>query len=113
MKWNKYKAIRTEVDGIMFHSKKEAKRYSELKLLEKAGEISQLELQPKFIIQIEGIKICNYIADFRYIDKKAQGTNGQMGTTVVEDVKGVLTPVYRLKKKLVEALYPYVKIREL
>jgi hypothetical protein len=113
MKWNKYKAIRTEVDGIMFHSKKEAKRYSELKLLEKAGEISQLELQPKFIIEIEGIKICNYIADFRYIDKKAQGNNGQMGTTVVEDVKGVLTPVYRLKKKLVEALYPYVKIREL
>ena len=100
---SKYKAVKTEVDGITFDSKREAARYMELVLLERAGEISRLELQPSFECIIDGKKICTYKADFRYFTAKE---------CVVEDVKGVKTPVYRLKKKLVEALYPGVKIKE-
>ena len=100
---NKYKAVKTEVDGITFDSKREAARYMELVLMQRAGEISHLELQPAFECRIDGKKICTYKADFRYFTAKE---------CVVEDVKGVKTPVYRLKKKLVEALYPGVKIQE-
>lgn len=93
----KYKAVRTVVDGIAFASKKEARRYSELRLLERAGEIRSLQLQPSFPIVINGVKVCNYVADFGYVDHK--------GNPVVEDVKGVRTPVYRLKKRLVKAVH--------
>jgi hypothetical protein len=96
---HKYHAIPTEIDGIRFDSKSEAIRYQELKLLERAGEISNLELQPKYSIDINGKHICNYVADFRYLDR---------GVLVVEDVKGMKTPVYRLKKKMVEAAYGIV-----
>lgn len=99
---NKYRAIRTKVDNITFDSKREAARYQELKLLRDAGEISSLVLQPKFPIQINDVKICTYIADFEY---------EKDGKTVVEDSKGVLTPIYRIKKKLVKALYG-VEIQE-
>ena len=103
---NKYGAVRTAVDGITFASKREAGRYSELKLLERAGEIAELTLQPKFPIWIDGVKVCTYIADFRYVDLSR-------GITVIEDVKGMRTPVYKIKKKLTEALYPGVKIEEI
>ena len=68
MNWtrNKYKAVKTTIDGITFDSKREAKRYTELKILEKAGYITHLELQPEYPITINGIKLCKYIADFRY-----------------------------------------------
>lgn len=93
---NKYKAIRTKVDGITFDSKKEAKRYSELKLLERAGQIKNLDLQPKFDLIINGFRIGFYKADFYYIEN---------GKDVVEDVKGVRTPIYKLKKKMIKAIY--------
>lgn len=93
---NKYRAIRTEVDGIMFASKKEALRYKELKFLLQEQRISDLVLQPKFPIEVNGKKICTYIADFIY---------NEDGIQVVEDVKGVKTSVYRIKKKLTEAIY--------
>jgi hypothetical protein len=99
---NKYRARKTEVDGIIFDSQREAVRYQELKLLEKAGEISNLELQVKFSLDIEGVRICNYIADFCYDEK---------GQVVVEDSKGVRTPSYRIKAKLMWALYR-IRIRE-
>ena len=102
---HKYRAIRTEVDGIWFASKKEAKRYQELVLLEKAGAISHLELQPIYEIVIRGEKICKYQGDFRYFCKEKRAR-------VLEDVKGMKTPVYRLKKKLVEASFPGTKIVE-
>lgn len=98
MRGNKYRAVKTEVDGILFDSKKEAKRYKELKLLEKAGDILDLILQPPYEIKINGIKICIYKADFQYFDK-------QKDAIVTEDCKGFKTPVYRLKKKLMKALY--------
>ena len=94
----KYKAIRTEVDGIMFASKKEARRYQDLKLLHKAGIISQLKLQPVYPFILNEKVIFKYIADFEYIEGK---------NVVVEDVKGMKTPMYRLKKKLIEAMYPF------
>lgn len=109
---NKYRAIKTTLDGITFDSKKEANRYAILKLREKTGSISHLELQPQFKVEINGRKICTYRADFQYIDKNVKGVDGQFGAMVVEDVKGVKTPVYRLKKKLVEAYFPGTIITE-
>ena len=96
MKQSKYKAVKTYVDDICFDSAKEARRYSELKLLEKGKVINSLELQPEFPVMIEGKKICKYRADFAYYEDDRR---------VIEDVKGFKTPIYRLKKKLVEALY--------
>lgn len=95
---SKYSAIKTEVDGYLFASRREAARYSELKILEKAGEISDLELQPQYPCVVNGKLICKYIADFRY-------TSNKRGNVVIEDAKGFKTPVYRLKKKMVEAIY--------
>ena len=93
---SKYNAVKSVVDGIKFDSKKEARRYSQLKLMEKSGAISNLSMQPRFDLIVNGEKCGFYKADFKYIEN---------GKEVIEDVKGVLTPVYRLKKKLVKAIY--------
>lgn len=92
---NKYRNIKTQVDGIKFDSKKEANRYCELKLLLKTGDITDLNLQVPFVLfdnSLYGRKV-KYLADFTYIDVKT-------GKVVVEDVKGILTPVYKLKKRI-------------
>lgn len=101
---SKYRAVRTVVDGTTFDSKAEARRYAELKAGELGGLVHDLELQPEYPIVVAGRRICVYRADFRYyhID----------GELFVEDVKGFKTPVYRLKKKLVEAQYD-IQIREI
>lgn len=100
---SKYNARKTIVDGIKFDSKKEAGRYKELKLLEKAGEIKNLQLQPKFTLQ-ESFKHqgkierkITYIADFMYEEK-----NGEI---VVEDTKGYRTDVYKIKRKMFLKIY--------
>ncbi len=98
---SKYRNKRTVRDNITFASKAEADRYSQLKLLERAGEITALVLQPRFICVVGGVKVCTYIADFSYYDK---------GRGVVEDVKGYCTDVFRLKRRLVEALNPGLTI---
>ncbi len=98
VKGHKYRAKRTTVDGIVFASKKEAKRYGELKLLEKSGKISNLRLQPVFPMWVKGCNVGTYKADFQYFC-------AHHCREIVEDVKGYRTPVYRLKKKIVEALY--------
>jgi hypothetical protein len=97
---SKYGNKKTEVDGIPFDSKAEAQRYRELKLMQIAGQIERLELQPEFELRVNGEKVCIYRADFRY--HKHNGT-----TTVVEDVKNkaTATPVYRLKAKLLRACH--------
>ena len=109
---NKYGAKPHRVDGILFASIAEARRYCELKILEKAGQIEDLELQPVFVliapqpfggmpslgIQYPESTIGKYIGDFKYFDKCQQ-------RCVVEDVKGFKTPLYRWKKKHVEAQY--------
>lgn len=97
----KYHAEPIFVDGHRFASKAEARRYSSLKLLQRAGEIEDLELQPRYDIVVNGRRIGFYKADFKY-------TNCLAGETVIEDVKSAPTaknPLYRLKKKLVEAIY--------
>lgn len=95
---NKYNAQPTVIDGIRFASKKEANRYCELKLLERAGKIKNLELQPRFKLHA-GIV---YIGDFAYLED---------GKTIIEDTKGVETAVFKLKKKLFEADYPELELR--
>jgi hypothetical protein len=101
-KRSKYGAIPTVVDGIRFASRKEANRYAELKLLERGGLVKELELQPKFPLYVMGgrkqVQVATYIGDFRY-------RFGPQGILVVEDVKGMKTPVYRLKKRMVETQY--------
>lgn len=94
----KYNARRTEVYGITFASGKEAHRYQELMLMQKAGVITNLERQVKYSIDINGVHVCSYFADFQY-------TNVADGEVVTEDAKGFQTQVYRIKKKLVRALY--------
>ncbi len=110
---SKYKAKPTVVDGIRFASMKEAARYQENKLREKAGHIRDLELQPKYPLVVAGVKIGSYVGDFRFWEKNDlyRKGDGKAEFLVVEDVKGFKTPVYRLKKKLMLALHG-VEIRE-
>jgi hypothetical protein len=89
--------VRTEVDGFVFASGLEATRYGELKLLEQAGEVRELQLQFPFRLDVNGIHVCTYVADFVYVDAQ--------GKQVVEDTKGMKTAVYRLKKKLMKAVF--------
>ena len=97
-KGSKYHAQKTMVDGILFDSKREAERYQELKLLEKTGWIQNLQRQVKYEL-IPPLKktgekterAVTYTADFVYEEN---------GETVVEDVKGMRTKEYRLKRKL-------------
>lgn len=105
---NKYYNKNVIVDGIKFDSIAESVRYKELKLLERAKEISNLELQPKFVLQ-EGFKKngktyrkIEYIADFKYEEK---------GQVIVEDVKGVETNEFKLKHKLFEYKYPDLELK--
>lgn len=100
-KANKYGAVRTTVDGIEFASKAEARHYSRLKLRERAGEITNLQLQRRFDLIVHGEKVGVYIADFVYEEPEKIET----GTLQVIDVKGVATPLFKFKAKVFEALY--------
>ena len=95
VKQNKYGNEKTVVDGITFASRKEASRYQELRMLEKAGEIVGLnrQLRIELIPKTRLYRACYYVADFVYFDKRT-------GKTVYEDVKGAKTEVYKLKKKI-------------
>jgi len=116
---SKYGAKPMVVDGIRFDSTKEARRYSELRLLEKAGQIRDLETQPKFPIDVvqlwqdgrwtwrtsqdeppQLIQCGVFTADFRYVEVEAN-------RVVIEDVKSgpTKTTAYRLRKRLVEAIH--------
>ena len=79
-----------------FASKKEARRYSDLVLLERAGQISDLRIKTRYPIVVNGVKVCDYEDDFSYVEN---------GARVVEDAKGFRTPVYRLKVKLMRAVH--------
>lgn len=98
----KYRAIKTPCAGGHVHdSKAEAARCDDLRALEDMGHIAELEHQPRFDVIVNGTKVCTYIADFAW-------WKGE--TRVVEDVKGVCTATFNLKKKLVEATHPGVVI---
>lgn len=99
VKTSKYRSQRTEVDGISFMSKKEAGRYCELKLLQKAGEISDLKCQPRYDLIVNGQKVCAYVGDFSYLTRD--------GSPVTEDTKSAFTAkleTFRVKAKLFRAL---------
>jgi hypothetical protein len=95
---NKYKNKKITIDGEVFDSRKEYARYRELALLQRAGQISDLQRQVKYELipqqRINGKVVeraCSYIADFVYVENKK---------TVVEDTKGFRTPDYKIKRKL-------------
>ena len=110
-KQSKYKNVNVEIDGINFDSKFEAEFYfSELQWLYAAGEITKIErqkkylLQPAFKYQDKTIRSINYVADFVVTYKN--------GSVEVIDTKGVATPEYLLKKKLLLYRYPEINFRE-
>ena len=103
-KKNKYNNKITELDGIKFHSKKEALRYSQLKLYEKGGLIANLRLQvayeliPKLVINGRNERAIKYVADFVYTDTVNK-------VEVVEDCKGFKTDIYKLKYRLMKHVH--------
>ena len=98
---SKYGNKKTTIHGITFDSKWESERYLYLKSLEKAGRIKDLELQPRYNILVNDQKICAYVADFKYNKENADG----IWEHIVEDAKGVETPEFKLKKKLMKAVF--------
>ena len=114
---SKYGNRKTEVDGIVFDSAKEARRWQELQLLERAGEIRNLKRQVPIQCAVNDYKICVYKCDFWYEEQAVitrsdePGVKGGWWVSVAEDVKGFRTPTYRLKAKLVQALHG-IQIRE-
>jgi hypothetical protein len=116
MAYNKYH-VSAKVDrtfqGHVFDSKAEMHHYQELKLLEKAREIAGLEIQPEFLLQKaftdkagKKHREINYRADFIYFDNKLE-------KCIVEDVKGMLTEVYKIKRKLFLFRYPEITLKEI
>lgn len=105
---NKYRNKKVQVDMYVFDSIQESRRYKELKLLERAGKIQNLELQPHFLLQDsfrkngKTFRKIEYIADFKYIEN---------GKTIVEDVKGIQTEVFKIKHKIFEKIYPELELR--
>jgi hypothetical protein len=103
-KKTKYNNKITELDGIKFHSRKESMRYGQLKLYEKGGLISDLRLQvsyeliPKLVINGKTERAIKYIADFVYFDTVHK-------VEVVEDVKGMITDIFKLKYRLMKMTY--------
>ena len=104
----KYKNKKTQVDMYLFDSVLEAKRYKQLALLERDGEIKNLKLQVPFLLQEsfrkngKTYRKIEYIADFVYEE------NGQ---TIVEDTKGIKTDVFKIKQKLFEYKYPNLSLK--
>jgi hypothetical protein len=119
---SKYRNRKTEVDGIVFDSAKEARRWQELQLLERAGEIKSLRRQVPIVCEVNGQLVCKWVSDFAYQEFVKAGWHGEdvfvhgksFWREVFEDVKSAYTrklPVYRLKAKLVQALHG-ITIRE-
>lgn len=98
---NKYGAKKTVFMGIKFDSKWEAERYGQLVAMERAGVVRNLERQVKYEIVVNDHKICRYIADFVYENVLEDGSSQK----IVEDAKGVETADFKLKKKLMKAVF--------
>jgi hypothetical protein len=98
--------------GVSFDSQSEAKRWAELKLLERAGEIRELTLHPRYDLSVNGIHICDMIPDYSY-ECLVEGSDGrhrffQTWMKVCEDRKGgtaTQTDVFKLKRKLLKAIH--------
>lgn len=96
LKRSKYGNVKTEVNGLRFDSILEARTWGKLQLLEKAGEIHDLQRQVPYDLVVNGTKVCRYVADYRWLDKN--------GMPHVGDAKGHITKDFRLKAKLFFAL---------
>lgn len=126
---SKYRAVKETIDGITFDSKREAARYRDLVLRMKAGDIRRLRCQPRYALcpliieeadardinagvnSLRRLPICDYIADFEY-EESDRGYGGIVWRLIVEDVKGVRTDVYKLKKRWFQTQYG-MQIREI
>lgn len=97
-KKNKFNAQRCEMDSIHFDSKAERDYYAVLKLRERAGEICDVQMQQPYDLTVNGFLVATYKADFTYWDNKTQCRH-------VIDVKGFITPVFKLKQKLMRACH--------
>lgn len=95
-KRSKYNNVKVHIDGHKFDSKKEANYYLILRGELNAGRVKRLEFQPKFRLEVNGILICHYIADF-----KVFYANGKVE---IIDVKGFRTPTYKLKNRMMKAI---------
>jgi hypothetical protein len=111
VKRTKYGNKKTVIDGIEFDSIKEAARWQQLKLLERTGAIDMLERQVVFdlapSVKFEGKRVTpalRYVADFVYRDQK-------VWVRVVEDAKGMRTPVYKIKRHLMMSVHG-IEVRE-
>jgi|TARA_Y100001973_G_C5163730_1_gene314916 hypothetical protein len=100
-KYNKYNAKKTDFMGFKFDSKWEAERYGQLASMQMAGVVEDLRRQVKYDIIVNEQKICKYIADFVYTLIHEDGKKEK----IVEDAKGVQTSDFKLKKKLMEAVF--------
>tara|TARA_R110002049_G_scaffold43679_1_gene128604 strand:- start:817 stop:1188 length:372 start_codon:yes stop_codon:yes gene_type:complete len=100
-KYNKYNAKKTEFMGFKFDSKWEAERYGQLESMKMAGIIQDLERQVNYDIIVNDQKICRYIADFVYKLVHEDGSEEK----IVEDAKGIETTDFKLKKKLMKAVF--------
>ena len=98
---NKYFAKKTVAMGLKFDSRWEAERWGQLKAMERAGVVDQLDRQVKYELKVNDQKICDYIADFTYLLSEEDGSS----RFIVEDAKGVLTPEFKLKKKMMKAIH--------
>ena len=102
---SKYNAQKVEYGDFTFDSKKEYDRYRELLLLQRAGKIEELQVKPtRYYMNLNSVRICSYTPDFEYNDTET-------GEHVVEDVKGMRTDVYKLKKKMMKAFHG-IEIKE-
>lgn len=96
--FHKFRNVPTVVDGVRFDSKREARRWGELQLMERANLIADLKRQVPFALDVNGHHVCKYVADFTYLEGSGAGLT-------VEDVKGVQTPEFKLKSKLMKAVH--------
>lgn len=100
-KKHKYSSQKAEADNKLFDSKKEAKRYTVLKKLLKAGQIAFLARQVEYELNTDGSFSLVYVADFQYTDVVT-------GETIVEDAKGFCTREYKKKRKLMKQVHNIV-----
>lgn len=99
---NKFSARKVTLDGFEFASAAEAKRYGDLKLMQRAGLIRGLGVHPGYPLVINGVTVGKFTADFAYFEG---------GQKVVEDVKGVVTEAASLRMRIFMALYPEHELR--
>lgn len=97
-----WRNVPVEDGGYRFDSKAEHRRWQQLCLLQQAGAITRLRVHPPFTLSVNGIVICRYIGDFAYYEGENE---------VIEDVKGRVTPVFSIKKRLMQACLG-IRVRE-